>query len=206
MEDRTLSGRFRRALKFSFGELLDDLSVWFIVGLFLAALIEVLIPENFFAGSLGHGLWPMLMMLILGIPLYTCATASTPIAAALILKGLSPGAALVFLLAGPATNIGALLMLSRYFERRFLALYLTTIAVVSLAMGGLLNLIYAGLRLEARATIGSGAAFIPNWLEVSCAVLLGFLLLRSLLKIQAFPRAWRYLRTKTLALLSALAR
>jgi uncharacterized protein len=205
-EGRTLTSRLGRALKFSFGELLDDLAAWFLVGLILAALIEVLIPDSFFAGSLGHGLWPMLLMLVLGIPLYTCATASTPIAAALILKGLSPGAALVFLLAGPATNIGALLMLSRYFERRFLVLYLATISTVSLGMGGLLNLIYAGMHLEARAALGSGAAFLPSWLEVVGAVLLGFLLLRSLWKIKIGLKAWRYLRARALVLLSGLTK
>lgn len=204
IEDGSFRGRFRRALHFSFGELLDDLSAWFIIGLFLAALIEVLIPDNFFAGSLGSGFLPMLVMLIIGIPLYTCATASTPIAAALILKGLSPGAALVFLLAGPATNISALLMLSRYFERRFLALYLATIAVASLVLGALLNLIYSVLKVNVRAILGSGSEIAPLWLEIMCAVILGILLLGSLIRTRAFPRLWKSLRRRTLALISAL--
>jgi uncharacterized membrane protein YraQ (UPF0718 family) len=205
-QNNSHSHRIRQAIKFSFGELLDDLAVWFIIGLGLAALIAVLIPEDFFAGSLGRGIWPMLVMLALGIPLYTCASASTPIAAALILKGLSPGAALVFLLAGPATNIGSLVMLSRYFERRFMALYLATIAVVSLALGALLNLIYSAFHLDVRAALGSGSEFIPFWLEIGAALVLSLFLMRSLIKTRTFPRLWRLLNAKTAAWFSAMFR
>src|SRR5207248_7836816 len=66
----------------------------------------------------------MLAMLVVGIPIYTCASASTPIAAALVLKGLSPGAALVFLLSGPATNIGAIVVLLKFLGLRMVTIYL----------------------------------------------------------------------------------
>src|SRR5207248_11272533 len=77
----------------------------------------------------------MLAMLVVGIPIYTCASASTPIAAALVLKGLSPGAALVFLLSGPATNIGAIVVLLKFLGLRMVTIYLASIAVVALAAG-----------------------------------------------------------------------
>jgi uncharacterized membrane protein YraQ (UPF0718 family) len=199
-----LNRRLQQILKFSYGELLDDIAVWFILGLVLAALISVLVPDDFFARNWGSGLFPMLAMLMISVPLYTCATASTPIAAALILKGLSPGAALVFLLAGPATNLTMLVMLTHYFEKRFIVLYLITIAVASLALGGLLNLIYSYIHLDIRTVLGRGSEFLPGWLEIGAAFVLGLLLLRSLYKTRAFPRLFRYIHTKTVALLGAM--
>lgn len=181
-ESRSLLDRIRVALRFSFGELLNDLAPWLVIGFLAAGLISVIIPDDFFDKSLGTSVYPMLLMLIVGIPLYICATASTPVAAALILKGLSPGAALVFLLVGSATNIGALILLSRYIEKKFLVLYLLTIAIMSLALGGLLNLIYGLLNLNIRATLGSGSEIFPGWLEVAGGVTLGILLFQSLLK------------------------
>ncbi len=185
--DETLSlpksNRLKRALKFSFGELLDDLALWLIAGFLIAGLITALIPADVLTGTpLGKGIIPMLVMLAVGVPLYICATASTPIAAALILKGLSPGAALVFLLAGPATNIASLVILSRYLEKRFLAVYLATIAGMSLLLGGLLNLIYGTFSLDVRAALGSGSEFMPGWLEIAAAGVLVLLILYSLIK------------------------
>lgn len=174
--------RFRSAIRYAFGELLDDLAGWLILGFLVAGIIGVILPDNFFAGYLGAGFGSMVVLLIVGIPLYICATASTPIAAAMLLKGLSPGAALVFLLAGPATNISSLLILRKYFEKKYLLLYLITISVVALLLGLLLNGFYSALNLDVRATLGSGAEFIPAWLEISAAFVLGILILLSLLR------------------------
>lgn len=96
--------KVRAGLNFALNEVWGDLVLLFFLGLVLAGLITALIPEEIIGNLLGGGLSSMLIMLVIGIPLYICATASTPIAAALILKGVSPGAALVFLIAGPATN------------------------------------------------------------------------------------------------------
>lgn len=186
----------RRALSYSFGELLDDLAPWLVIGILVAALIAVIIPEDFFAGVLGSGFLPMLIMMLIGIPLYICASASTPIAAALILKGLSPGAALVFLLTGPATNIGSLILLLRYFERKFLALYIATIAVMSLLLGALLNFIYNSLNLDVRATLGAGSEIIPSWLKIIAALGTALLLHRSLLRGGSYRKLWNGLTGK----------
>ena len=83
------------------------------------------------------------MMLVIGIPIYTCATASTPIAAALIVKGVSPGAALVFLLVGPATNITSLTVFFGMMGKRSTAIYLTVIAVSAVLFGLATDMIYA---------------------------------------------------------------
>ena len=110
--------KIKAGIGYAFGELWEDIAKWFLFGLLLAGLITVVIPDDVFSRYLGPGLPAMLLMLIVGIPLYICATASTPIAAALILKGVSPGAALVFLLAGPATNMASLTVLVGTLGRR----------------------------------------------------------------------------------------
>jgi hypothetical protein len=114
----------------------------------------------------------MLIMLAVGIPLYICATASTPIAAALILKGVSPGAALVFLLAGPATNVTSLTVLFGLLGKRATAIYLTSIAVVSIAAGLALDQVYALLGISAKAVAGQAAEIIPLWAQVAGALAL----------------------------------
>ncbi len=174
--------RLQSALVYAFGELIDDIAIWLVIGFAAAALVAVILPDQFFEKNIGTGLPPMILMMLLGIPLYICATASTPIAAAMILKGLSPGAALVFLLAGPATNIGSLLVLSRYIEKKFLAVYLAAIMLMSLLLGGILNFLYSFLKINVSAALGSGAEIIPEWLELTGAAALIVLLVRSLIK------------------------
>jgi len=142
-------------LKFAAGELWDDLAGWFFVGILLAGVITVLVPDAVISRYLGGGLSSMLLVLLVGIPLYICATASTPIAAALILKGVSPGTALVFLLVGPATNITSLSVLVGLLGRRATLLYLVSIAVVGVFCGLLLDQVYQGLGLSPQALVGS---------------------------------------------------
>ncbi len=125
----------RPALRHGFVDLLDDLAFWLIFGLVVAGVAAALLPADLGELGLGRGLVPMLILLAVGIPLYMCASASTPVAAALMVKGVSPGAALVFLLAGPATNVATILLLGRTFGRRFVAIYLTAVAVGAIACG-----------------------------------------------------------------------
>ena len=158
--------------KFAFGDLWGDLAVWFFIGLLLAGFITTLVPDTLITTYLGGGLVAMLLMLAFGIPLYICATASTPIAAALILKGVSPGAALVFLLVGPATNIASLTMLVGLLGKRATTLYLATIAVVSVLSGLLLDLIYNWSGITAKAVVGQAGELVPYWAQLTGAVLL----------------------------------
>jgi len=159
-------------LKYAFGELWDDLAGWFAVGMILAGFITALVPDDIVASALGGGIWAMLFMLVLGVPLYICATASTPIAAALILKGVSPGAALVFLLVGPATNIAALSVLVGLLGKRAVALYLGSIAAVSVVAGLTLDWIYMTSGISAEAMAGQAARIIPLPVQYASAVLL----------------------------------
>jgi len=119
-------------------------------------------------------------MLAIGIPMYICASASTPIAAALILKGLNPGAALVFLLAGPATNAAGITVLTKLMGKRTTGIYLASIVAASLVMGALLDLVYSGLGINPKAVMGHAAHFMPDWLATSSALVLICILLYTL--------------------------
>jgi uncharacterized membrane protein YraQ (UPF0718 family) len=166
--------KIKAGLIYAFDELWGDIAVWFLVGIVLAGVITVLIPIDVVTHYLGGGLPAMLIMLVAGIPLYICATASTPIAAALILKGISPGAALVFLLVGPATNITSLTVLFEVLGKRATAFYLFAIAVSAVGFGLALDQIYTVFGLSARAIAGQAAEVIPFWAKwVGAVILLG---------------------------------
>ncbi|MES9853768.1 MAG: SO_0444 family Cu/Zn efflux transporter [Candidatus Thiodiazotropha sp. L084R] len=126
---RTIQG-----LKYAFTAILDDIGLWLLAGLILAALVMSYLPPESMS-SWGSGLPAMLMMLVVGIPMYICATASTPLAAAMILAGISPGTVLVFLLAGPATNLATIGVIQREMGLRTLLLYLVGISVSSILIG-----------------------------------------------------------------------
>jgi hypothetical protein len=138
----------------------------------LAGLITVLIPPDMFSTYLGAGLPAMLIMLAVGIPLYICATASTPIAAALILKGVSPGAALVFLLAGPATNMASLTVLTGVLGKRATAIYLASIAICAVVFGLIVDQVYASLGISAQAMVGQASEIVPEWAGLMGAILI----------------------------------
>jgi hypothetical protein len=168
----SFSEKIGAGLAYALNGLWNDIAVWFLVGILLAGLITVLVPADVLIHYLGGGLPAMLIMLAAGIPLYICATASTPIAAALILKGVSPGAALVFLLVGPATNITSLTVLVGILGKRATAIYLTAIALSAVIFGLALDQIYAILGVSAQAMAGQATEVIPHWAQVGGAVVL----------------------------------
>jgi uncharacterized membrane protein YraQ (UPF0718 family) len=189
----------RRVIRYAFVELLDDVSYWLVLGIILSAVATVALPTELFNGIWGGGIASMVLMLILGVPLYTCASSSTPMAAALALKGLSPGAALVFLLAGPATNIGGLVVLLKALDRRAVAVYLTAVVTLTLAAGLALNAIYHAWALDPRATFGTAPEFVPNPVKTAGALALIGLLIHSMRRTPV-PAEWIWLRDKTVAL------
>jgi uncharacterized membrane protein YraQ (UPF0718 family) len=159
-------------LRYAVGELWGDLAVWFFIGILLAGMITTLLPADIIESHLGGGLTSMLFMLVIGIPLYICATASTPIAAAFILKGVSPGAALVFLLVGPATNVTSLSVLIGLLGKRATSLYLASIAFVSVLCGLAVDLIYVQLGISAVAIVGQAAEIIPASIKLTATFFL----------------------------------
>ncbi|UCD50763.1 MAG: permease [Phycisphaerales bacterium] len=131
--------KFLDGMDYAFVTLPRDIGKPLLLGLVIAAIISALTPDDFFADKLGRGLPAMLVMMAVGIPIYVCASASVPVAAALILKGLSPGAALVFLMTGPATNAAGLATIWNTLGRRTAILYLLTVAGCALGAGLLLD-------------------------------------------------------------------
>ena len=162
--------KIKAGVGYAFGDLWEDIAKWFLFGLLLAGFITVLIPDDIFSRYLGSGLPAMLLMLAIGIPLYICATASTPIAAALILKGVSPGAALVFLLVGPATNVASLTVLTGILGKRATAIYLGTIAISAVFFGLVVDHVYTIMGFSAQAMVGQASEVMPVWAQWSGAV------------------------------------
>jgi uncharacterized membrane protein YraQ (UPF0718 family) len=131
--------KFLNGMKYGFVSLPRGIAKPLLLGLVIAALISTVVPDDFFAVRLGRGLPAMLVMMLIGIPMYVCASASVPVAAAMILKGLSPGAALVFLITGPGSNAAGLTTIWNTLGRRTAILYLLTVAGCALAAGVVLD-------------------------------------------------------------------
>ncbi|MBN2572077.1 MAG: permease [Ignavibacteriales bacterium] len=151
-------------------ELFGSIAKYIAVGILLAGLISAFVPNDFFELYLNNQFLSMLIMLVIAIPLYVCATASTPIAASLILKGLSPGAALVFLLAGPATNAVTITTIVKMLGKKVLLIYLGSIIIVSFVLGYLLNLLFFETSLSIMHL--HEHEVLPEWLKISGSIIL----------------------------------
>ncbi len=143
---KTLVGRLVSALRYGYVDMFKDLAVWLVLGFFLAGLVSAAIPEGFFERYLGSRWLAMLAVIAVALPMYVCATSTTPVAAALVAKGMSPGTALVFLLVGPASNMATMVVVARDLGRKAMAAYLSSIVVVAVGFGLLVDLLIpAGL-------------------------------------------------------------
>ena len=132
-----LGRRIVVALKYGFCDFLGDIAKWLLIGLTLAALVAALVPDNFIGNLNLPPVLQMLLVLVIAVPLYVCATGSIPLAASLIAVGLDPGAAFVFLMAGPATSIATITVLRKFLGAKTLTTYLVSIICGAMA-GGLL--------------------------------------------------------------------
>jgi uncharacterized membrane protein YraQ (UPF0718 family) len=169
---KTLRVRLLEGIKYAYIDLPGHISKWMLIGILFAGIISYLVPETLIQNYLGGGLMSMFFMLLVGIPLYICATASTPLAASLIAKGMSPGTAFVFLLAGPATNIATITMVARFLGRRSAALYVGAISLCSLAAGVTLDWFYLKFGVNAVASFGTAKELLPENLQIAFALLL----------------------------------
>jgi uncharacterized membrane protein YraQ (UPF0718 family) len=154
--------RLRSAARYAFGPLLDDLTFWLLVAFVLTGILAAALPGEFFARFLPPGMLSFVVMAILGVPTYVCASASTPLAAAMIAKGLNPGAALVFMLTGPATNASTIAIVARLFGRRFVGTYLAAIFGMAVAAGLAVNWILGPYWIPT-ASFGRSRAISGPW-------------------------------------------
>lgn len=175
--------RMKAMLRYAFVDFLQDIMGWLIIGLLIAALIAVFIPDDFFAGRASNDIVEMFIILIASIPIYICATASVPIAAVLMLKGLSPGAALVLLMAGPATNAATITMIGKVMGRKSLVSYLISIISGALIFGLLINTLLPPSWFELpQHMVSHDHQMLPEWLSIGSAVLLVFLIINGYMK------------------------
>jgi len=178
--DEDLNGKrptFWEGMQFGFVTLARDIGRAMLLGIVISGLLTALVPNDYFAAKLGAGWVTMFVMLLVGIPLYVCSSGSVPIALAFIKMGLSPGAALVFLISGPATNAAALATVWKLLSRRSMAIYLVTIAVCALASGWVLDQLIVSMNTDVLAHEHS---MMPAWLKQVSAVVLLVVLLPSL--------------------------
>jgi len=183
----SLMEKVTAGIKFGIVDVWGDIVIWFFAGLVIAGVITALIPDELMTKYLGGGIHSMLIMLVVGVPLYICATASTPVAAALILKGVSPGAALVFLLAGPATNVTSLSVLYGILGRKSAFRYLAVLSLFAVLFGLAVDQIYRFSGIVPQAVIGEASEVVPYFVKQLGAIFLLFL------SVQPFYRWFRKL-------------
>ena len=178
--------KLREVFRYAFIEFLQDISKYLVIGLILAAVISILIPDDFFTKFLGNDFVGMLVLLVAAIPVYLCATASVPVAAVLMMKGLSPGAALVLLMAGPATNVATMTLIKNVLGLRSLLSYLFTIIAGALAFGTLINHVFPASWFTIPDLVSHNLdhehGILPNWLKIGSSIALVLLILNGYLQ------------------------
>ena len=177
--------KIREMFRYSFIEFLQDISNWLIIGLLIAALISVFVPDDFFADKMPNNFVGMLLILVIAIPVYICATASVPVAAVLMLKGLSPGAALVLLMAGPATNAATITMIGKVLGKKSLIGYLGAIITGAMLSGLFIDYFLPPewFRLsEHFGHMNHNHEMLPMWLKAGSAILLLLLIFNGYLQ------------------------
>jgi uncharacterized membrane protein YraQ (UPF0718 family)/copper chaperone CopZ len=174
--------RLKEMFRYSFIEFLQDISNWLIIGLLIAAFISVIVPDDFFAGKIPNDFIGMIAILVVSIPVYICATASVPVAAVLMLKGLSPGAALVLLMAGPATNAATITMIGKVLGKKSLAGYLGAIITGALLAGMMIDYLLPSGWFVISQHFGHMAhdhSMLPAWLKIGSAIILTALIING---------------------------
>ena len=170
-----------RVLKYAYFQMIQDIGGRLVVGLLVAALIQVAIPDAFFLHFGSQPLLQMLVILIVAVPMYICSTGSIPVAAALMMKGLSPGAALVMLMAGPAVNLASILVVRKAMGRRFTWIYLLVIVGFAILFGVAVNAVgLTAQPLDGVDPCCTVQAALPNPFKLICAVVLTTLILFAL--------------------------
>jgi uncharacterized membrane protein YraQ (UPF0718 family) len=177
-----LVSKTKQGVYYASTKLIDDIIIWLLIGLIFASLVRTFLPEEFLV-SYGSGLPAMLLMIVISIPMYICATASTPIAAGFILAGLSPGTALVFMMAGPATNISTLGVIRNEMGSAVLIRYLLGVAFCALGFALLLDLGLNFYHINISDQMKHSHELLPRWFGLSCAGLIAFLSIKPLRRV-----------------------
>ncbi len=172
-------------MKYSFIDLVQNIGKWLVIGLIIGTLITVLIPDSFFANLNLPSIVTMLIVLAIAVPMYVCSTGSIPIAAALMLKGLSPGAALVLLIAGPGVSIASLLVVGKSLGKKQLLFYLGSIIFGSIISGLFVDYFLPRewftitSLCESTGHCASNGVMNASWFEIISGIVLVLLLINA---------------------------
>ena len=170
-----------RVVKYAYYDMIRDIGLRLLIGLVVAALIQVAVPDEFFLSFGSQPLLQMLVILVIAVPMYICSTGSIPVAAALMMKGLSPGAALVMLMAGPAVNLASILVVHKSMGRRFTSIYLMTIVGFAVFFGLLLNATGLDFSVASHGACCMSASALPSSFKLVCATVLTLLIFFALM-------------------------
>ena len=175
----SIGSRLRDSMKFTFVDLIRDISLWLMIGLGIAAMVKTYVPTEFLT-QWGDGFMAFVVMALIGVPMYICALASTPIAAGLLFSGVSPGATLVFMLVGPATNIATIGLVRNELGNRALAAYLGSVVGVGFGFGYLTNYLASQWNIDFLAQTQTTHAMINTPIATASAIVLAGLIVFAL--------------------------
>ena len=195
-----LTRRLLEAVKYGLVDMVASVGKWLVIGLVVAALITVLVPDELFLSLSRYPLLAMLVMILVAIPMYICATGSIPIAMSLMIKGLSPGVAFVLLMAGPAANFASVMILNRTIGRRSTAIYIGSVVVTAMAVGLLIDYLLpsAWFKPQALAHVcchGEGEGF--TLFSTACSIVLTALLVYAAVSRRSLSRKHNTETSKT---------
>ena len=181
------------AVKYGLTDMVASVGKWLVIGLVVAAVITVAVPDSLFLSLAEYPRLAMLVMVAVAVPMYVCATGSIPIAMSLMLKGLTPGVGFVLLMAGPAANFASVMVLSKSLGRRATAVYVLSVVVTAILFGLLIDYLLPAQWFA----IGGAADTIAHchvewpWFPTLCSALLVALLLRAFVAGAAERRRFR---------------
>ena len=179
MHKLTLAEKFKEAMAYGFVKLIGDIALWLFIGIVLASIISILVSPELIQKYLNNDFKAMLIMLAIGIFVYIYPSTSTPISASLIFKGLNPGAALVFLLTGPATNATSIVLLLKNFGKRSVIIYLFSISLTALVIGTVIDFLYNYFNIDAQASVGHIRELFPMPIKWIFAFILVFIMINA---------------------------
>lgn len=181
---KSFGAKMKEALEYAFIEMMEDIGKWLVIGLIVAGLITVFVPDSVFEVFQGNTWASMLLVLCIAIPMYLCATGSIPIAVALMLKGLTPGAGLVLLMAGPACNMASILVIRKVMGTRTLIAYLASIIIGAIGFGCLIDYMQFNALINFTGNLVAEDACCveeTSWFSWLCTIVLGLLLINALI-------------------------
>lgn len=183
-EQKSFFGKLKGALTYAYVDMMEDIGKWLTIGLVVAGLLTVYVPTEYFAVFQGNTLASMLLVLCIAMPMYLCATGSIPIAVALMMKGLTPGAALVMLMAGPACNLASMLVIQRNLGTRTMLVYLLSIITGAILFGCMVDWLQFSGQVDFLYRLTSSTCTMEHatgWFKWTCTGVLGLMLVNALL-------------------------